>query len=218
MASQKNKNDKMSRQSRNKTDNRKTPGWQFVVIGILLIILIYLIMKVFSTTQGSSDERMQNPSDSVIETMDTTTTESSKESNSNEESSKTSDSTESDEEDAKEEETELEETAPSDDLVIQAYTGDWDPVATSQEGEHTSTNFSEGSEDRIEIKKASAKATGLNEADMIEWWVGNDGPNRVLTTVSDKEQNSIYRVYMEWVQEKGWKPTKIEKLKENDKN
>ena len=36
-------------------------------------------------------------------------------------------------------------------------------------------------------------ATGLND-DLIEWWIGNDGPGRVEATVSDRNQTEIYQV------------------------
>lgn len=217
MNNQKNNNN-MSRQARNQTEKRKTPTWQFVVIGILLIILFYLVMKVFSLNQSDSPNEPPFSTDSVVQTTDTTesTTADTTASTETSESSSVADSSTAAEEE--EEETTLEETTPSDDLVIKAYTGEWEPVPTSQTEPHTTTNFSDGSADRKELKQAAAKATGVPETDMIEWWVGNNGPNKVVSTISDKKQEVIYRVYSEWVEGKGWKPTKIEELKENDRN
>lgn len=218
MNNQKNNNN-MSRQARNQTEKRKTPTWQFVVIGILLIILFYLVMKVFSLNQSDSPNEPPFSTDSVVQTTDTTesTTADTTASTETSESSSVADSSTAAEEE-EEEETTLEETTPSDDLVIKAYTGEWEPVPTSQTEPHTTTNFSDGSADRKELKQAAAKATGVPETDMIEWWVGNNGPNKVVSTISDKKQEVIYRVYSEWVEGKGWKPTKIEELKENDRN
>src|SRR5699024_1486401 len=92
---------------------------------------------------------------------------------------------ESDEDDAKdkneEDEEETEEVDPSDANVSKAYTGNWEPVGTKQSGSHT-TNYDDGSQDRIEIKEAVQLATGLQ--DMTELWVGNGGDQKVIATVA----------------------------------
>lgn len=102
-----------------------------------------------------------------------------------------------------------------DDNVIEVYTGNWEPVGTVQEGPHV-VNYNDGSQDRIEIDKAVVLATELNPDDMITWWVGNGGEQKVVATVSDSGENEIYRVYLSWIEHEGWQPTKVEKLKEND--
>ncbi|GIO21840.1 YrrS family protein [Oceanobacillus sp. J11TS1] len=104
---------------------------------------------------------------------------------------------------------------PTDSNVKEAYTGDWDPVGTEQEGAHT-TNFNDGSHDRIEIKRAVSKVTGLDEGSMIEHWVGNNGPDKVVATVSDSSNSEVYRVFLDWVDGEGWQPTQVEELIEND--
>ncbi|MCT1903318.1 YrrS family protein [Oceanobacillus sojae] len=108
-----------------------------------------------------------------------------------------------------------ESAEPSDNNVSEAYTGDWDPVGTEQEGEHN-TDFGDGSQDRAEIKKATSLVTGLSEDGMIEHWVGNNGPDKVIATVSDSSSSEFYRVFLDWVDGEGWQPTKVEKLIEND--
>lgn len=59
--------------------------------------------------------------------------------------------------------------------------------------------------------------TGIPEDNMIEWWVGNGGDQKVVATVSDREETETYRVYLSWVDNEGWQPTKLETLVENDK-
>lgn len=108
------------------------------------------------------------------------------------------------------------EAEPSDDNVSEAVTGNWPAIGTSQTGPHT-TNFENGSQDRIEIKKAVSMVTGIPEDNMIEWWVGNGGDQKVVATVSDREETETYRVYLSWVDNEGWQPTKLETLVENDK-
>lgn len=109
-------------------------------------------------------------------------------------------------------EVETEQVDPSDDNVIEAYTGDWQPIGTEQEGPHT-TNYDDGSDDRIEIKRAVMSVTDLGD-DMIEWRIGNGGDQKVIATVSNPEQTDIYRVLLSWIDNQGWQVTKVEKLQE----
>ena len=217
------KNKKQTRTNRNQTERKQTPKWQFAIIGLLVLVLLFLLVKIFSDGANKTPDNLQFPTDATTEISETSESASKEESEDTASDAASEEAADSDsEEDQNNEENEedvaLEEAEPSDDLVKEAYTGDWAPVGTTQEGAHENTNYTDGSQDRIEIKRASAVATGLSEETMIEWWVGNDGPNRVVTTVSDPNETKIFRVYMEWVNGEGWKPTKVEKLKENDKN
>lgn len=110
------------------------------------------------------------------------------------------------------EDIETEPAEPTDDNVIEAYTGNWKPIGTIQEGPHT-TVYDDGSQDRIEIKQAIISATGLGE-DMIEWRIANGGDQKVLATVANPENTEYYRVYLSWIDNEGWQPTKVEKLSE----
>lgn len=107
---------------------------------------------------------------------------------------------------------ETKEVASDDSNVKKAYTGNWKPIGTNQEGPHT-TNYDENSDDRIEIRKAVSQVTDVEESNMIEHWIGNGGDQKVVATIQDQTNSSFYRVYLEWVNDKGWKPTKVEELK-----
>src|SRR5699024_7769934 len=74
---------------------------------------------------------------------------------------------------------EITEIHSSDPNVIEAYTGDWQAIGTDQEGPHT-TVYTDGSQDRIEIKQAVLSITELNEGDLVEHWVGNGGDQKVI--------------------------------------
>src|SRR5699024_10244213 len=134
--------------------------------------------------------------------------------NDSEDGTGSTDDTDTEEEDNQEVDTE--QVEPSDDNVIEAYTGDWQPVGTEQSEPHT-TNYSDGSQDRQEMRKAVAAATGLDENNFIMWWVERNGDQSVINTVSDPNETEIYRVYNTWVANEGWQPIKVERLKENDK-
>ena len=112
-------------------------------------------------------------------------------------------------------EVETEEIESTDDNVIEAYTGKWQPNGTIQEGPHT-TNYDDGSQDRIEIKQAVMSATGLGE-DLTEHWIGNGGDQKVIATVANPGNTEIYRVYLSWIDQEGWQVTQIERLKEVEK-
>lgn len=106
---------------------------------------------------------------------------------------------------------EVEQVPPTRDDVIEAFKADWPPSGTIQEGPHT-TDYSDGSQDRIEIKRAVSYVTGIPEDDMIEWFVGNGGEQKVIATVSNREKTEYYRVYLDWIDGEGWKPTLNERI------
>jgi cytoskeletal protein RodZ len=95
---------------------------------------------------------------------------------------------------------------------------DWKPVGTEQTGEHVSI-YDEGTVDWQEKIKATSYATGIPEDNMTVWWMeGNGGPQKSMATVTAKDTKTPYRVYLQWIDGKGWKPTKVQELKENDKD
>lgn len=107
-------------------------------------------------------------------------------------------------------------TEPSDDEnVISSFTKNWDPIGTEQSEPHV-IQYEKGTQDRIEMEEAIRLATGLNE--MIVWWLGRDGEQQVIATVTPKDQSENYRVYLSWITKQGWQPTKVEILYVNDKH
>nr|WP_246187543.1 YrrS family protein [Ornithinibacillus caprae] len=112
-------------------------------------------------------------------------------------------------------ETQPAESVSDDDNVIEAYTANWQPVGTEQEGPHT-TQFDPDSQDWKEMLMAIRLATGLSEDDMITLWLGNGGDQKAIGTVSNSSHTEFYRVYISWVDNEGWQPTLVEVLKEND--
>ena len=182
-----------------------------------LVVVVLIIMSLFSGGDEPQESTTESSSMIVKDSAESTQSDSqSSESNSESESSESESSESEESEESKSESVETNETEPTDENVTEAYTGDWDPIATEQQGEHT-TDFNNGSQDRAEIKKAAAVATGLSESDMIEWWVENGGAEQEVATVSDSSQTKTYRVYLNCVDDQGWQPTKVEELKQNDK-
>jgi ABC-type Na+ efflux pump permease subunit len=89
----------------------------------------------------------------------------------------------------------------------------WKPVGTVQTGEHT-TQYDESSVDWQEMLKAISYATGLEESNMTLYWLGRDktSGNGSFSTVSSKDKQQKYNVYIQWVDGEGWKPVKVEEL------
>ncbi len=90
----------------------------------------------------------------------------------------------------------------------------WQPVGTTQTGDHVAS-YSEGVDWNEQIN-ALAYATGLDSSNMTVWFLGNNNkdPHKSIGTVSSKDQSEKYRVYIEWVDGSGWKPTKVEEIKD----
>ena len=85
----------------------------------------------------------------------------------------------------------------------------WAPVGTSQTGQH----FNEYSGvDWDEMVQAISYGTGIDPGNMTVVFLGNNGPDKSVGTIKQKDTQQVFRVYIEWVDEKGWKPTQVEEL------
>ncbi|MFQ3542687.1 YrrS family protein [Halobacillus rhizosphaerae] len=105
----------------------------------------------------------------------------------------------------------------SDSNVERVIKKDWKPVATKQKisGDHSVNWSNDDSQDWQELLQAVSEATGIPANSMITWWVDGNGPQKVVATVSDDAEKQTYRVHVEWVEGKGYKPTMLEALKSN---
>lgn len=89
----------------------------------------------------------------------------------------------------------------------------WEPVGTTQKGEHVSV-YQKGTPDWNEKIKAISYATGLPEDNMYVMMVKNGGgPQKSIGVVQSKDESQKYRVHLEWVDGKGWTPIKMDVLK-----
>lgn len=113
------------------------------------------------------------------------------------------------------EETIVQQINSDDPNVIAAFVGDWPIIKTSQEEPHT-TNYEDNSEDRKEIKEAILFVTDIDEAHLIEHWVGNGGEQKVIATVEDQSNETYFRIYLSWIENNGWQVTLVEQIKDID--
>lgn len=202
-----------------KFEKRRKNTRRITILSILAtIVALFLIVSIIfrpnkETVKNEQPQIEQNaPGTENRETDDQESTlDSEKNSDRDTEGS---DTEESDREENSEDDIVTENIDSADDNVAHAFTANWKPVGTAQTGNHT-INLSEGTTDRNELEEAIRLATSLE--DMTVWWLEREGDGRVKATVSNKnDQSEIYRVFNEWVDEEGWRPIKVEVLKEND--
>lgn len=152
------------------------------------------------TNQDTSNSIEQNNTDVSTGTDSNTTSDTSANAEYNYEDSKTA-TTES-------------SNDPNVDKVI--TDANWKPTKTAQKDDgstHTSS-YDQGSLDWKEKINTIATTTGLDEKDMIVWYVKNGGsPDTSIGIVSSKDKKKNYRVTLKWVSNEGWQPTKLEVLK-----
>lgn len=202
-------NPKQTRKDLYKNNKRNTLYVALAIVGGILLSLV-LLYQFFYGSGEEAPASLATNGQTNEQSMITKSSDSSSASDSSKSKNSKKDSTAADSSDKG---TEKKAVASTDSNVEKAYTGDWEPVGTSQTGEHV-TNYDDGSADRTEIKQATAAATGINASEIVEWWVGNAGDQQVTTTVSDKAKSKIARVTLSWIDGKGWQVTQIEELKE----
>ncbi|HJH11906.1 MAG TPA: DUF1510 family protein [Metalysinibacillus jejuensis] len=100
-----------------------------------------------------------------------------------------------------------------DDPIVETVIIDpaWQPTPTTQTGEHVSLYVD--SPDWDEKIETLSRTTGLARDNMIVLRVGNNGSaQNAIGVVTSMDGVEKYRVSMEWIDNEGWLPTKLEKL------
>ncbi|MFC6464483.1 DUF1510 family protein [Marinilactibacillus sp. GCM10026970] len=219
-----NRSNKSRVERKTRTDGKEQPKnsydkYYYIVVAVLLVILIAIIAYIFFIPRNG-DSNLADPPQTNPELVSDNNDESGEEveeptdSEEIEDPNTDSEQPEQDSEEVTEEDSDtadVEEVESDDPLVEEASTGNWSPIGTSQTGEHT-TDFSTGSQDRAEISEAVRSVTSLSAGNMTEWWVGGNGPSQVTVTASTNDQSEVYRVFLQFVEEEGWQPTRVEKL------
>ncbi|MFY0757474.1 YrrS family protein [Metabacillus dongyingensis] len=219
---------KLSKGSR--FENRDKRRKANVVLNILIGIVVILILVIGSQLLLGGDDSEQASKDTEEETgSNQIENEKNKEEKDKEQDAET-DQDSSEEEDAAKEEENAEEQSEESEAGEEVVTeGDpnsnvdqiienpgWKPVGTSQSGPH-SAQYDKNSQDWAEMIKAMSYATGISESDMTIWFIGNNGsPNDAKGTISSKDKTQNYKVEITWVENEGWKPVKVEKLKQTE--
>lgn len=217
-----NENESNSRLRKNEKRRKNSKFITFLGSIAVVLVLILIGTWVFG---GGNDDKASEKTDAetatenflVVDDDDEQTSNSEDEANNKDENAVEDETEEDDSKDNNENEDDviIQETEGSDDNVKEAYMGNWAASGTVQTGPHT-TVYEGGSQDRIEMKEAASIATGIPAENLIEWWVENGGDQKVIATVSDREETETFRVFLSWIDDEGWQATKIETLIEND--
>lgn len=189
------------------------------LIGIVLVLIIVVSGVIFlgnddkATTEKEQEQSVEasngaNEEESSKEETAGSASEKDEEDSSTDSSSLNEESSEEASSNDNEEAIVTEGGADSN-VVRTIVNPNWQPIGTSQTGEHT--NVYSGV-DWDEMVSAIEYATGLPKDNMTIKFLGNDGHNKSKGTVFSKDRTQIYRVSIEWVDGEGWKPTLVEEL------
>ncbi|QUW22174.1 YrrS family protein [Sporosarcina sp. Marseille-Q4063] len=214
------------KRGRNRSDKILNILIAVVVLAIIITASIIFLggdnknkadVKLPDTTEENSQDDSTSEETDGTDNIDASSEDEDESANSGDESG--TDDEEADETtETKEEEEEADpgvvKYESSDDAVVNETiikTG-WEPIGTSQTGEHVSL-YDGKSADWQEKISAISYATELPEDALIIWKIKNGGsPQKSIGIVSTKDKVEKYRVYLEWIDEKGWKPVKMDVL------
>lgn len=193
-----------------------------ILIAIVSILIVIKLFFVFT----DNDETAQDKNEAKVEEKsgqeqrnkeeDIQNNDEEKKSNEDENSQETNESD-------KEKEVNNEEQLQSEEVVTKVENDEfveeiienpnWQPFPTQQSGTHVSA-YEKGNIDYEEKLQAIRQAVQLEENDIIYWSVRNNGsPDTAISIISSKDKSKKYRVSIQWIENEGWKPVKVEKLK-----
>ena len=207
----------------NKYDKRRKTTKSITILMVIAVLLVILLigMWLFGGKENDENDKFDQSQQNAAETEENSEQSSNDSSMSNEdEDEETEEATEDDEEDMDDSESEEEESIEIEEIpeeeiddpnVIEAYTANWKPIGTPQEEPHT-TKFEEGSDDWNEMQEAIAYALEIERDEIISHWIGNGGEQRVNGYVQSTVTDEHYTVYLEWKENEGWQPIKVERV------
>lgn len=177
-----------------------------VIIGIIVVGTV--ILK--KPTESPNDTEAENKTAETTDETEEEQTDSKENERGDDESAEPEDDAKEDEESAEEGIQEQE----SDDPVVDKTITDpnWKPIGTKQQGEHVSL-YDGSSADWYEKIDALYYATGLTANNAKIVWLKNGGaPDKAIGIVSSIDESEKYRVYLEWIDGEGWKPSSVDVL------
>jgi len=191
------------------------------LIVIVLLLIIFVAYNIFAS--GSDDKaapKKQEPKTEQKETVHKEDKEKKKnkvvkkDDNSSDDVKKDDKSSDKvTEEDQQSEEASTPEKADESQAVVSddgktIENPSWKPVGTTQTGEHTPVY---SGVDWEEMLNAISYATGVDKNNMTVHWLGRDQSkaNASVGTIAAKDTKQKYKVFIEWVDGQGWKPTKV---------
>ncbi|TYS68857.1 DUF1510 family protein [Sutcliffiella horikoshii] len=215
------------------TKRKKTNMILNILIGVVFIFIVVLASSLFfgkndpatdnenqlATGEQELSETEENEAEQESEeaapTDEEETEAESEEAEESAEKEKEKEEKEKEEEaeEADDSETEVSENSDDPNVIKTMTNPGWGPVGTSQSEPHTSV-YEEGHVDWNEKLKAVEAATRLKSGDYTLYFLGNGGSEHLsVASIKNKSTGENFKVYLEWVTNKGWKPTKVEQVK-----
>lgn len=205
-----------TRQERKNGANSKLEKIYYIVIGVLVLILLSLVIFIFANRGNGTDEISENPTPGSEEVATDTDEQEPEEEiepgdDATEEEEETTDDVDSEEEETDTEDSETDQDEEDTEEDDQESEEEYDVVDDAPHDSDYVPDYSDGSSDRNAIAQAASSVTGISQGDMTTWWVGNDGPGRVQTTISDSDQSDVYTVYLQYGDGQ-WHVTNVQEL------
>lgn len=202
---------------------RKTNKVLNTAIALVLLLIIFVSIKIFFS--NDDEKASENKTETVSSTVKTETENKSSHTDNSKEESK--DKNTADKNSTNEEKNS--EDVTSEDIEDQQIVTDggsnsevkktvvnpsWKPIKSSQTT-GPAQNYDASGVDWAEMVQAITYATGFDEGngDILKR-LENNGPKKSVGTIVKKDSQQIYRVYLEWVDNEGWKPVLVEELSE----
>lgn len=184
---------KKKQKNKSKENKGSLSKFYYWIIGILFLILLLLVLYIF--TKGGNQ----------VDLGDEEATSSLVQQNKQDQDGESTESEEMEKNNQADEDSEIEQETNEEDDEDETVVSEDAPLDTDH-----AVDYTNGSADRIAIKNKVMQVTGLGN-DLIENWVGNNGPGRVVADVHDPEQTEIYRVYLQYG-DGDWHVTSYERL------
>lgn len=193
--------------SQQRAKRRKTNIILNGLIGLVILLIIVVSVSIFSGNNDEKEVKQEQKVSSSESGNVTDKTSGTTKQNQKTKSQETADETTTEDEDSK-------VVTEGDGLNVKStiINPAWEPVGTTQTGP-----FSSDSIDWEERETALAYAIGLDRSNMTVWYLTRNGVDQSIGTITAKGNPQAYRVYLEWKDGKGWMPTMVEELIENDK-
>lgn len=194
----------------------------YAIIAVLLVILVGIMVFIFmnrdtgvnlNADNGTPDSEVLTDLDEEEDAEEETDTEDVEE-DTEEEADNQETENEEEETDQPDEDADTEEDSPADteeDSEEDTEDTEFEVTDSAPLDESYNVNYGEGSSDRVAIANAVSTVTGLDQSSMITWRVGNNGPGRVFAIMSDRGQDNVYRVFLQYG-EGQWHVTEVEEL------
>ncbi|MEQ6355462.1 YrrS family protein [Lysinibacillus sp. M3] len=192
--------------------NKKLDKLLNVLIGIVVILIIIVATFVFKWQDDAGQVAKDEPLQEQKNDKEDVKEEPSKEKNNDETAKEETEEEPTDETETSEQDATTETTSDNP-IVDKVVTNkSWKPTPTTQTGQHVSS-YDDKSVDWAEKVATVTAATGIEKDNMIIWRIQNNGgANSAIATVSTNDKTQMYRVSMEWVDNEGWLPVKLEQL------